>query len=347
VSRRIEQQPHRDTPVIDRRHRNGQSVVSSREESVDQLERAAGARPDLFRACAFQVVKFIDHNQRDNECQIVLVALLQFASPVDTVERFRVMDVDVRGEQKADLGCLVRCDALRISARAATMTCVKRWWLALMAMALLLSACTGASGRTASSTIDLTSTTGSSVVAPIRHGHSPLDVVIQIGDYYIGPVPDLILSSPDLLVLGDGTVYSDQYNGAVESVATFRRGAMSETTIQRLLQDASTLPPDATVGQGLNEFPVLLEIGTQRWKINDLNAEPSAGYLDEVRAAVRAAATQTWQPSRWIESEHVAGQPYGSVKCAVVASTNVGPHSAPVYPNAFDRYPIGAFPCFG
>ncbi len=188
--------------------------------------------------------------------------------------------------------------------------------------------------------------------APVYHRHGPLDVVIQVGDYHIATVPDLFTTGPELIVFGDGAVYSNKLDHDTDGVASFshRHGQMSEGVVQQLLRDALALPPDATIGQGPSDgFPILLKSGTRHWEIYDTNTEPFATYLDEVRTAVRSVAISDWQPTRWIESRLDSSDPQNlSVQCAVVQSTNAGPlYSAPVYPNALGQYPIEPFPCFG
>jgi hypothetical protein len=171
-----------------------------------------------------------------------------------------------------------------------------------------------------------------------------LDVVLQLGDYHLGEVPDMFVTGPEIVIYGDGTVYAELFDGVANGEAQYRRlkGRTSEEQLQKLLRDAKALPPTSPVGVPPTDgSPLLLLVsGTQTWDINDLSAEPFAAYLDEVRSAVRSAAREAWSPSRWIV------RPYGVDTCSVVEEPlEQSEYDAPVYPHLLDHYRLGATPC--
>ena len=161
--------------------------------------------------------------------------------------------------------------------------------------------------------------------------------MVQVGDYHLGVVPDMFVFGPEVVVYGDRSVYAELFDGVKDGAATYRlvRGRMSEGQLQRLLSDADALPPTSPVGlPGTDGFPLLLVTGARTWDINDLEAEPFATYLDEVRATVRSAATEAWRPPRWIV------RPYGAPRCSAQQPSEQSYYDAPVYPHVLDQYSL-------
>jgi len=167
----------------------------------------------------------------------------------------------------------------------------------------------------------------------IDHVTGADEVLIQVGDYSIGAIPDEFVVGPELIVYGDGTVYTSSSEGT-------RTGRLTEAQLQRLLGDGEAMPVDAPVGTPTADaVPLLVVSGTHFWEIGDLSVQPLRGYVDGIRATVAAATTEPWTPSRWIV------RPFGG-PCAVVAVEPAEPdyYDAPVYPHLLDQYPLGDCP---
>lgn len=160
------------------------------------------------------------------------------------------------------------------------------------------------------------------------------EVLIQLGSYEIGGVPDEFVVGPEIVVYGDGTVYSELYLGGV----SFRlvTGQLSETQLQDVFEAAASLPAPPMVGYLPVDFvPVVLRVGSQEWAI-DPAAEPFRTFVDEVRSLVDEEVTQPWEPERWIV------QPFGEACEVVAVNPDAGPYDAPVYPDALADFPLGA-----
>lgn len=200
-----------------------------------------------------------------------------------------------------------------------------------MTLVLLLCACDASPYSTAPSS------------APGVQSTGPSDVVVQLGDYHLGVVPDMYVTGPELVVYGDGTTFAELYEGVSDGRAQFRlaTGLVPSEALQDLLDTANTLPPATPIGEpAVDAFPLLLVVGGHRWEINDQNAEPFASFLAELRTAVDAGATNHWQPTRWIE------RPYGANTCTVIDQPGIDPlYDAPVYPHLLDKYPLGDTAC--
>lgn len=202
----------------------------------------------------------------------------------------------------------------------------------LTALVVLLGACDGRSD------------TASSSRAPSVASAEPADVVVQLGDYHLGVIPDMFVTGPELIIYGDGTTYAEFYDGAdSDGHAQFRlvTGHVDDATLHDLVTTAGALPSVTPVGEApVDGFPLLLVVGEHRWYINDLAAEPFASFLAELRATVDSDATEEWHPTRWID------RPYGINTCTVIDQPGDDPlYDAPVYPHLIDEYPLGETPC--
>jgi hypothetical protein len=146
-----------------------------------------------------------------------------------------------------------------------------------------------------------------------------------------------------VVIYGDRTVYANLSRGVVNGTATFNlvTGALTEATLQDLLRRATGLPRTTPVGTAvIDGAPLVLDVGAQEWEINDLTTEPFASYVDHLRSAVGAGATNPWKPSRWIV------RPFGARVCSVVTErSGIEGYSAPVYPNVLSKYALGDFTC--
>ncbi len=201
----------------------------------------------------------------------------------------------------------------------------------LVSLAVVAAACDDSTGS------------GSSTTAVIEHATGSSDVVVQVGSYQLGAVPDMFVYGPELVIYGDGRVYAELDNGIKDRAVHFRlaQGAMGESAIQDLLRQADQLPSTTPIGTAVTDgIPLLLVAGGHRWEINDVSVEPFASYLGHLRTTVEAAADQVWTPSRWIV------RPFDAPKCTVTdqPSTEAG-YDAPVYPHLVAQYPIGDFAC--
>ena len=168
-------------------------------------------------------------------------------------------------------------------------------------------------------------------------------VVVQLGDYHLGAVPDMFVTGSELVIYGDGTTFGELYEGIADGRAQFRlaTGQVPSAALQEILDMASTLPDITPIGQmAVDDFPLVLVVGEHRWEINDLSSEPFASFVAHLRTTVDAAARDTWQPSRWID------RPYGSNTCSVIDRPGDNSlYDAPVYPHLLDDYPLGETAC--
>lgn len=208
--------------------------------------------------------------------------------------------------------------------------CVSRVLSSVVGLLLVLCACDDSSGSIASPRL-----TSSSA--------DPAAVLVQLGDYHLGAVPDMYVTGPELVIYGDGTTFAELYAGASEGRAQFRlaTGNVPSAALQDLLATANTLPSATPIGEAaVDAFPLVLIVGEHRWEINDLDVQPFASFLADLRATVDAAATEPWQPSRWID------RPYESDTCTVIDRPGDDSlYDAPVYPHLLDEYPLGATAC--
>jgi len=159
------------------------------------------------------------------------------------------------------------------------------------------------------------------------------EVLIQVGDYSIGAIPDEFVVGPELIVYGDGSVYVSSSSGT-------RAGHLTESQLQELLRAGEAVPADAPVGDAaVDAVPLLVVSGTHFWEINDVGVQPLRAYVDDVRSTVAAAAKEPWTPARWI------ARPYGG-PCEVAAGKPDLPtyYVAPVFPHLLDQYPLGECP---
>jgi len=168
--------------------------------------------------------------------------------------------------------------------------------------------------------------------AAIAHVTGANEVLIQVGDYTIGAIPDEFVVGPELIVYGDGSVYS--------SSSGTRTGHVTESQLQALLRAGEAMPADAPVGDpAVDAVPLLVVSGTHFWEINDLRVQPLMGYVGDIRSTAAVAATAAWAPARWIV------RPFGG-PCTVVAEKPdlPGYYMAPVFPHLLDQYPLGECP---
>ncbi len=128
----------------------------------------------------------------------------------------------------------------------------------------------------------------------IAHARGIEDVVIQLGAYQLSTVPDQTVLGPEIVVFGDGEVYTSLYGDADEG-DTHRliRAHFDEATMQRLLRAANDLPAEAPVdpsqGDGGSEP---LVVNGVRWDASLITA-PFRDYFDELRATARESAVGT------------------------------------------------------
>jgi hypothetical protein len=183
----------------------------------------------------------------------------------------------------------------------------------------------------------------SSSPASVPHSTGSADVIFQIGDYHVGWGPSMSVTGPEIVVYGDGAVFANLSDGAINQQPTYSliEARMSEQQMQDLLAAGNALPVSSTQNSlPVDTFPTVLVAGSHRWEINDPTVEPYAAYLTELRAITRSLATSLWQPSRWIV------RPSGAAHCNVVAEESGDQsYEAPVYPHLLDTYPIGEFDC--
>ncbi|MEN9644892.1 MAG: hypothetical protein RL238_1561 [Actinomycetota bacterium] len=166
---------------------------------------------------------------------------------------------------------------------------------------------------------------------------------MQLGDYHLGAVPDMFVTGPELIVYSDGTVVGDLYEGISDGLPQFRlaAGTIPDDAMQELIDAASELPPTSPIGEAATDgFPLLLVVGDQRWEINDSTIEPFGSFLAQLRSAADTAATDAWEPSRWVV------RPFGSVVCTATDRPGGDPlYDAPVYPHFLDEFPLGETSC--
>jgi hypothetical protein len=211
----------------------------------------------------------------------------------------------------------------------------RRLWnvrrLALLASMLIAASACSDSGMSSASTADT-----------IPHPTGASDVVIQLGDYDFNGGPDVFVTGPELVVYGDGSVYTRFYD-VVAGVAKFRvvKGRLSEPAVQDLLRRAAALPATTPVGDAvIDAGPLPLVVVGDRWEINDLSVNPFASFIEYLRATTRAAAVVAWSPTRWII------RPFGATTCSVAEQpSGDDPYQAPVYPHVVATYPLGTFTC--
>lgn len=157
------------------------------------------------------------------------------------------------------------------------------------------------------------------------------EVLIQLGSYDIGGIPDEFVLGPEIVVYGDGTVYSELYVGVENGEAVYRlvTGQLSESQLQDVFESAAAFPPAGEVGEVLavDGRPLMLRVGEQEWAINDLGVQPVRQFIDELRALVGEEVTEPWLPERWIVQQF-------EDPCEVVEENpQAGPYDAPVYPH--------------
>ena len=201
----------------------------------------------------------------------------------------------------------------------------------LVSMLVAATACT-ASGQPAAST-----------AGTIPHASGASDVVVQLGDYDFNGGPDVFVTGPELVVYGDGSVYARLHDGVNAGVAKYRlvTGRLEEPAMQDLLRRGAALPQASPVGTAaIDAGPLVLVVDGHHWDINDLSVTSFAGYVEHLRAAIGAAATVTWIPTRWIT------RPLGATACSVVDHpSGDDAYEAPVYPHVEAKYPLGTFTC--
>ncbi|MDP2292534.1 MAG: hypothetical protein Q8M22_15190 [Actinomycetota bacterium] len=163
-------------------------------------------------------------------------------------------------------------------------------------------------------------------------------VLMQLGSYEIGGVPDEFVVGPQIVVYGDGSVFAELDDGAVDGGVSTRlvTGHLDESQLIEVFEAAEALPAEDVVGQLLLDgVPLVLVVGRRQWEVGDRGIEPYREFIDELTDLVDAAAIDVWTPARWIL------QPYGA-PCAVVPDNpDAGPYDAPVYPHVLDEYPPG------
>lgn len=206
--------------------------------------------------------------------------------------------------------------------------------VAAFAVLSIVAACNGDKvGSTASSTQAVTAS----------HLDGPLDVAVQLGGYQLGDNIDGFVWGPEIVVYGDGSVFAELSAGIRDGVAIHRlvEGQMGQKDLQRLRDQAALLPSASPVGMAaVDASPLVLAVGSQTWQINDLTVEPFAAYVDELRSTVEARATESWQPTRWVQ------RPAGEAACTAVDRSTTEPFfDAPVYPHVLDQYMLGQFAC--
>lgn len=155
-------------------------------------------------------------------------------------------------------------------------------------------------------------------------------VLIQLGSYDVGGVPDEFVLGPGIVVFGDGSVYAELYVGVDNGEAVLRlvTGRLTESQLQDVFEAAASLPAPGVVGeQATDGAPLLLRVGSQEWAINDVSVQPYREFIDELVALVEDEVTEPWEPDRWIV------KPFGEPCKVVDENPQQGPYDAPVYPH--------------
>ena len=75
-------------------------------------------------------------------------------------------------------------------------------------------------------------------------------VLIQLGSYVVGGVPDEFVVGPEIVVYGDGSVYAELYVGVENGEASLRlvTGRLGESQLQDVFEAAASLPAPGVVG---------------------------------------------------------------------------------------------------
>ncbi|MEQ1702182.1 MAG: hypothetical protein ABMA25_18880 [Ilumatobacteraceae bacterium] len=187
----------------------------------------------------------------------------------------------------------------------------------LVAVASLLAGCSS----------DSSSSSSPDVTVPVVAVDA---VLIQLGSYEVGGVPDEFVLGPVIVVYGDGSVHAELYVGVENGEASLRlvTGQLSESHLRDVFDAAASLPAPGVVGeQATDGAPMLLRVGSQEWAINDVSVQPYRQFMDDLIALVDEEVTQPWVPEQWIV------KPFGE-PCKVVAENpQAGPYDAPVYPH--------------
>lgn len=170
----------------------------------------------------------------------------------------------------------------------------------------------------------------------------PDGVVLVLGSYNIGENIDEFVSGPDLTIYGDGSVYRDTARLDGGAPTRFQRGEISERRLTDIVAASRELPAvPEVVGCGDDEGPTLLVIETRTWSDCGLSDAPDfRTFLKSVHDEMNSLDMTTWVPSAIVEHQPLGGP------CAVVESSGLPLYqTAPVYPHAADRFPLGTFEC--
>ena len=214
-----------------------------------------------------------------------------------------------------------------------------RHWLVVFVAASLTSGCSSSS-----STAAVTTNPPLTTLPLVEHLRGSSEVAVSIGDYRLGFGPGMAVTGPELIVYGNGRVYTEYFEGVTNGRPTFHfaKGQLSDEQIQVLLRAGDTLPAEAPdVQLPVDTFGTVLVTGTHSWTINDETIEPFAGYFEELRSVVRSSATTAWVPERWIVRR------FPATECTVAVRPLDEPnYDAPVFPHVLDQYPLGGTPCY-
>lgn len=178
------------------------------------------------------------------------------------------------------------------------------------------------------STDATTSTTNLTVTVP---SVADDEVLIQLGEYVIGSVPDGYVIGPELVVYGDRSFF-----GSVDG--QLQTGQLTEPQVEEIFATAATLPEPGTYGENAatDVLPTHLQLGQNSWNaIGD--SDVLSPVIAQLRLDVQQSAERQWDPERWIV------WPFDEA-CEVVAAVPIqGPYVAPVFPHVLAQYLLG--PC--
>lgn len=173
--------------------------------------------------------------------------------------------------------------------------------------------------------------------------------MIQLGAYEFRTIPEWHIVAPELVIYRDGSVYTETVDDtsapANNATHRLRYGRMTEAQTERLIRDAEALPVTRpNPGVSANDvYPLRLTSGPQTWDIEQPPThQPFISYLEQLRSAVRTAATEEWRPSRWVQLVD------GDNACVVTEQPGIEPwNNIPVYPHLLEDYPLGERDCDG
>jgi hypothetical protein len=171
----------------------------------------------------------------------------------------------------------------------------------------------------------------------------PDRLIVQLDDYDLGWNLDGFVFGPQATITAEGRVFAELNDfafGGVTQQPTMT-GVVDAGDLADLVAMSERLPRTPSVGIEMEDGrPTRLMVLDRSWDIwPDAPAEFWA-VLDRLHEIVGSSATTPWTPERWIE------RVYPSKTCTVGPRTDAPDYvSAPVFPFAADRFPIGTLDC--